>query len=628
MKKFLSLILALLLLAAALASCTTPEVSDTDDDGTAPDTNETVELTYTEENGILLSGKPNFRIVYEDGLSRVLVQNIRNRINFLDESDTKYEMESDKDTPEDGAPEILVGNTNRAISKEAKEKLQSPLDYCIMISGNQIAIFALSEKALTEAVLDFKTKLVANEIGQVFYPTKEDLVKKVTSFPAADLTILGEDAGSFSIVTPEKSTQEERIFANELFALLTESTGKFIDIVSDSTPASKHEILIGNTNRAESSTISPDSINVGGDFRLNVTNGKLVVAASSQTGYNAALHYLKELIRSDNKAITSAHVNRNLSVDEIKAITVGAGLIEKQPDGLYFYKCTQAQMAQWKTHGTAIGERATHSTGIRLDFHTSSKFLAINGAKVSTTFELHINGSLVKKVSTSTPIYVELDTSKGENRISLIFPSNAKGALSAVYLSDGATVTPVSYDVNILFHGDSITQGVGTSDDTSSFAHAVTKHFNANSIIQGVGGGVFDANTIDTALNYDPDYIIVAFGCNDWARNKDNQNGFHNKLKAYLDKLEATYPDATVICITPIPRLDYNPNNSYDMTLEETRTLIESECAARGYHTVKGTDMLPADRTYYADDLHPNTKGFTLYGENLCKALESIITKN
>ena len=106
----------------------------------------------------------------------------------------------DKKIADDGACEILLGLTNRQLSSAAKDMLESPLDYSIAISENKIAIYAYTTDALNKAITYFRSQLVVNEIGQVFYAQKENIVKKVTNFSADSLTIDGSPVKNFKIV--------------------------------------------------------------------------------------------------------------------------------------------------------------------------------------------------------------------------------------------------------------------------------------------------------------------------------------------------------------------------------------------------------------------------------------------
>lgn len=617
-KKVLSLILVLLMIATALAACTNPESpAETDPP-----------LSYTEKDGVLLSGENKYRVVYAENIPKSIASRLANKLLIADpDENAKYEVVTDTAAPDDGTPEILLGLTNRALSTEAKDKLESALDYSIVVSGNKIAIFANTDTRLSLAIQYFTSKLVVNEIGQVFYPSFETYISKITNFTIPNMSIDGVSVEKFNVIIPTNATEDEKYMADEIAASIISNSGKLVEIKTDSLPAGENEILVGKTNRMESSEITSSGLDVGADFRMIVKNGKMAVAAGNKAGYNSALTYFSSCLTNTNGVISSDISTLSLSASEIKGITVGAAYINHNTDGMYFHKCTQYQMDKWKVHSEAIGTRSTHSTGVRLDFYTDSSFIGLRTAKNSgKRFELHINGEYKKTLSLSdTAItYEKLDNSNGENRITLIFPSNEKGALSTVQLSVGATVSNHTYDRNILFLGDSITQGVGTNDDSHSFAHITTKHFNANSIIQGVGGGVFDANTIDPNLDYDPDYIIVAFGCNDWSRNRNDEAGFRAKLTSFVSRLKAQYPTSKIIFITPIPRLD-NPPTNCDLTFDETRAIIAAEATANGYYSINGADMLPAERQYYNDDLHPNTKGFDLYGKNLCEALKDII---
>ncbi|MBE6667279.1 MAG: SGNH/GDSL hydrolase family protein [Ruminococcaceae bacterium] len=628
-RKTLALVLAVIMLLFVFCSCKKDGASDSAMSNTESGTEPQIELSYTEENAVLLSGDTCYRVVYADGVPPLSAANLRNRLATLDESETaEYKIDTDKNLPDDGSPEILIGLTNRALSQTAKDMLESPLDYSIVISENKIAIYAFTTDALNKALTYFKSQLVVNEIGQVFYAQKDNYINKAENLSTSDLTIDGAPISDFSVIVPKDADTKTLSAADKIATLLMEKTGAFITIKDDSAAETKNEILVGKTNRAESASITEDPIDVGGDYRVMVKNQKLAIVASGTNGYNNGLSYLTKLLTG--KSITEKHSVNSLSLSKIESITFGAVYLDKAADGVYFHKCSRNQMQQWAKYGDkGIGEGATYSTGIRLDFYTDSAFFAFRIAPNSgTKFELHINGEYVKTLSAdkNNSLVEELDNSKGENRVTLLFPSFSKGALSSVQLSEGATVTPYTYSTSILFMGDSITHGHGTSFDSHSYSQLTTKYFDADGIIQGVGGGDFNASTIDPDLDIDPEYVIISFGCNDWNRNKTNESGFRTKLTEYMDKVKATYPSATVIYITPIPRRDYdNVLKDYDMSLAETRSIIAEEAAKRGAYSINGTELLPDDGQYYSDPLHPNTKGHELYSKNLCEALEQYI---
>ena len=214
-----------------------------------------------------------------------------------------------------------------------------------------------------------------------------------------------------------------------------------------------------------------------------------------------------------------------LTLDQIKQITVGAVHIEECADGIHFYKCTQKQIDAWKQQNEGLGERAAGSTGVRLDFHTTSQamtFRVSQGAK----FELYVNGLLRAQYNMEkTPeITVALDDPLGdplaEKRVTLCFPShNNGGVLQSLELDDGSTVTPHRFDYKMLFIGDSITQGWASDFDTLSYAYRVSRFFNAESVIQGIGGSYYCEEAFDH-IPFDPDVVLVAYGTNDFGHYK------------------------------------------------------------------------------------------------------------
>ena len=136
------------------------------------DTNDesTIELTYSEENAILLSGEKEYRIVYGDDVDRSTAMRLNNNLIVKDPDDNaKYTVYKSSEAPDDGTCEILVGLTDRALSAEAKGMLESAMDFSIVVSGNKIAIYANTPSRLIMAFKAFMNNVVLNEIDQVLY---------------------------------------------------------------------------------------------------------------------------------------------------------------------------------------------------------------------------------------------------------------------------------------------------------------------------------------------------------------------------------------------------------------------------------------------------------------------------
>ena len=318
------------------------------------------------------------------------------------------------------------------------------------------------------------------------------------------------------------------------------------------------------------------------------------------------------------------------SFEELKSVLIGAVETEVLENGLHARKCTQKQIAAWQAEHPTLGGTARATTGIRLDFLTDSKrmrFAFSSGKKV----ELLIDGLLREQFDMDAyrakgeAAEVVLTNSRkdvaDEYHITLTFPSHdAPGVLEFLELDDGAYIKPCTYDCKMLMIGDSITQGWASEYDSHSYAYRVSRFFNANSIIQGVGGGVFLKTTLDH-IDFDPDVVTVAFGTNDGLTKP--LDFFCENAKAVLDFLAEEYRGKKIFVISPIWR-----GHSDGRTMEEFfvayRAWLEAHVRERADMTlIEGLTLLPPLPLYYRDTyLHPNDLGFAVYAENLIAQLQ------
>ena len=311
-----------------------------------------------------------------------------------------------------------------------------------------------------------------------------------------------------------------------------------------------------------------------------------------------------------------------LSFQQIKDITAGAIKIWQEDSCVYFSKCSEKQIDAWHNLETALGERAKTTTGIRLDFHTNSSRFGFTASK-GKKFEIYINGILSHNITADDLINgtysITLDTSIKNTRVTFILPSHEVGALSSVEIEDGAAIIPHTFGKKILFIGDSITQGWDSGYDSLSFAQRFSRYFNADCVIQGVGGGFFEQSIIDPELNYDPDIIIVALGTNDWGKTSLNQ--LEKNIDAFFKKLTVVYNGKPIVAISPIWRAD-NHISKDNITFWEVCDLVKSQVKKHELILVDGEKMVPHLPCFFADEiLHPNALGFSFYTENLIKEI-------
>jgi hypothetical protein len=126
-------------------------------------------------------------------------------------------------------------------------------------------------------------------------------------------------------------------------------------------------------------------------------------------------------------------------------------------------------------------------------------------------------------------------------------------------------------------------------------------------------------------VEFAPDYIFIAFGTNDWSH-FGSLDTLNKRGNDFLDLVQAKYPTATVIAISPIWRGDFAEKRSMG-TFEECCETVKELHRARGFYLLEGEALTPHEPSFYADEkaLHPTTLGFGIYANNIIKRISHII---
>lgn len=306
-----------------------------------------------------------------------------------------------------------------------------------------------------------------------------------------------------------------------------------------------------------------------------------------------------------------------LRVEQIKKIIFGAVRYEECNGELHFYKCTKKQCDVWYNEWEGLGERSETTTGITLDFISDAKEIVFEvcGSK----FEVLINGNFNKQYLSSNKEFNKINfLLNGEkNRITLVFPSHDKGILKSVELSGESFIEPYKFERKILFLGDSITQGWDSKYDFMSYPYQISDFLNAEIIINGIGGAYYLPESFDT-IDFDPDTIVVAYGTNDFTHYK-NIDTFRKAVSGFLKKVKDIYMGKKVIVITPIFR--FGDLTREWGTIEEYINIIETMANDISFEVVDGYDLVPHNMDFYADAVHPNDLGFSVYARKLITKL-------
>ena len=319
-----------------------------------------------------------------------------------------------------------------------------------------------------------------------------------------------------------------------------------------------------------------------------------------------------------------------LSFGTVKSITFGSVNSFEDANGMHFAKCTDKQVDAWYKYGSEVlGRRAETTTGVRLDFYTDSKKLSFKTAS-GDKFEVLIDGVTRERYVRGEGEYIEktvaltdsIGREKSEVRVTLVFPSHSIGSIEYVEVDDWAYLRAPEYKTKMLFIGDSITQGHNTKFDSLSYAWRTVSFFDADAVINGIGGAFYMPESFDT-IDFDPDTVIIAYGTNDACRS--DYETMKAKTVGFLDLVKSAYGDKNVVVISPIWRAK-NDGSVMGADFEAKREMVENEAKERGFYVMDGLKLVPPIADFYADQyLHPNDLGFGVYAENLIKELIKIV---
>lgn len=286
---------------------------------------------------------------------------------------------------------------------------------------------------------------------------------------------------------------------------------------------------------------------------------------------------------------------------------------------------TEKQLKVYEKYGEATKIRTGCLSGVFIGMKTSSKTIEIEFSVKGRPrnylgLDLEVDGVIIKSIRMKELLpeishlkfnLFEFPDEK-EREIKLYLPVSVEIDL----ISFSAKGTPLEKpERKILFLGDSITQGMDCVSPICAYPVVVSKILNADYINQGVGGFVFDPESVDEDFPYEPDIITVAYGVNDWVKDFSAQY-IKKSVDAYLEKLKRIFPKSKIFVITPI-WTDREDQKKQSGKLQDVRKIIEDSAKKMKCNVVDGLSLVPHNSYYFVDGVHPNEAGHLIYGISL-----------
>ena len=337
---------------------------------------------------------------------------------------------------------------------------------------------------------------------------------------------------------------------------------------------------------------------------------------------------------------------KRLTYDEIAQITRGAAYMEEVEGKVSFHRFTKEQEELYFQMRNQFYIAAQYSAGVKLEFQTDSKRLYLKadvwtGSDNRTffSFDVFANGIYVGSMDNFSEREMEEDYNYTEDKYStgvfeqefyleegmkticIHLPYSMETKLCQLSVDDGAKVLPVQRKKKLVAYGDSITHGYDALHPSKRYISKFAEYLEAEEFNKAIGGETFFPELALTKEDFEPDYIVVAYGTNDWSH--ETRETFVENCRAFYHNISSTYPKARIFAITPIWRKDYLAEKAFGPFQE---VIDEMRFATEGLDNVEvipGFDLVPHDETYYADlRLHPRDEGFVYYFENLKKYVE------
>ena len=288
--------------------------------------------------------------------------------------------------------------------------------------------------------------------------------------------------------------------------------------------------------------------------------------------------------------------------------------------------------------GTKALRRCLASAGIYLDTVTDSTQLRLHFSAGSASavsclgFDLYVDG-----VFTDKRFFPDWHIGEvcfplpgdGRHRVTLYFPWSSAVMPDRLELDENAAAEPVQRPRRGMVFGDSITQGYSARMPSLAYASILGRALDAEIINQGVGGFCFDESTLDSALaRYDPDFLVIAYGTNDFSKNSDPAV-FCANAKAYLDRFREIFSGRKTFAVLPLFRSDSavtDPLPDARYTFDDAREMLCGLYADDPDITViRETGIPHICEAFAADGVHPTELGHLYIAKCLAQAIRQKI---
>lgn len=325
--------------------------------------------------------------------------------------------------------------------------------------------------------------------------------------------------------------------------------------------------------------------------------------------------------------------------DKLREITLGVIRIEEENGYFLLRRFTSNQE---KIISERIGtSRMFCTASVKLEFYTkggeiSFRFRTIPGTQREYySIDLLTDGiyryNLAEEKLTEDGLFSYVVPFSDEyKRITIYLPTTARMDIRDINLPDD--ILPHRRDKKMLILGDSLNHGYYPDHFQNTYANIISDEFDLNAINQAIGGDCYNYTNLEK-LDFNPEFILVSCGLNDWASGKFG-NGENADL--YYKTLREMWPDTIVYIIIP-PRviklekggknddLLYESDSSEKkLTRDGVRNVLCELSKKHRLTAIRAEDFIPQYKEcFYKDEVHMTDLGNTIFAYKIIKAINN-----
>lgn len=332
-----------------------------------------------------------------------------------------------------------------------------------------------------------------------------------------------------------------------------------------------------------------------------------------------------------------------LNIEQIKDILLGAVRVEEEDGLIKLYRFTKEQQELYKETNDVFYMKSFSSAGMKIKFETDSENLYLNvitaqgSSRQYFSYDVYVDGKPLGNIDNFSETELpekytlaelshgefsgEFSLGKGIKNVCIYLPWSASTAIKELSIDDGAFIKTKKPCKKLLVFGDSITQGYDALRPSSRYMTRLSDKIGAEEFNKAIGGERFSPPLAELKEAFTPDYVLVAYGTNDWC--VVDRETFIFTCRGFFEALTKNYPTQKIFAITPIWRKDYKEEREFGPFEDVAKAIGEIVSDYDNVIPINGFDFVPHDEMLYADRvLHPNDEGFKYYFENLYNAIK------